>query len=338
MTSVGARVARTLALVVAVGTTMAIAWVGLGPGPGDIGAADVPPVDPRVCVGAEVMLTAPSRQCVLPQADAAYEPPLGEGDVRGPGAPVGYEPGDLESVITRLGSPGATTQVLVVGDSHVRHWVSVLQPYTEEGTEGRVHVTSIYYGGCSLSQLAPAFTLDGVPDVPRIERCERWKDDTRAWLAEHAGEYDLVIGGGSAYNQPYDEHSPAELRDAIVREWTPVAAQTKVAFVRDTPRWPEDPVECLEGAGDDGRDPRTCAIDLDAGMRWPRADPFVDAGAAMRVPVLDMTDLLCSESTQRCYAVVGGVRVMRDASHVTEEYLASAAPTLWARMQAFDLV
>lgn len=337
MTSLAARAAGPIALVLAVGVTAAIAWVALGPGRDD-SDADVAEVAPRTCVGAEVMLAAPSRQCVLPPADTAYEPPLGEGDVRGPGAPVGYEPGDLETVTTRFGSAGAQTRVLVVGDSHVRHWVSVLLPYTEEGTPGRVNVTSIYYGGCSLSQLAPAFELGGAPDLPRIERCEQWKDDARAYLSEHAGEYDLVIAGGSAYNQPFDDHSPAELRDAIVREWTPVAAQTQVAFVRDTPRWPDDPVECLERTGDDGRDPRTCAIDLDVGMRWPRADPFVAAGSAMRVPVLDMTDLLCSKSTQRCYAVAGGVRVMRDASHVTEDYLASAAPTLWARMQAFDLV
>lgn len=337
-TSATTRRLGAVAFGLAVVATLVIAGASLGLGRGDTGATARQPVEPRTCVGAEVMLPAPSRSCVLPDADVAYEPPLDEGDVRGPGAPVGYEPGDLESVMTRFGSGGATTRVLVVGDSHVRHWVSVLLPYTAPGTEGRVNVTSIYYGGCSLSRLAPAFTLGGAPDVPRIELCERWKDDTRAYLADHAGEYDLVIAGGSAYNQPHDDYSRAELRDAVVREWTPVSAQTQVAFVRDTPRWPDDPRECLREAGDAGRDPRTCAIDLDVGMRWPDADPFVDAGSAMRVPVLDMTDLLCSESTERCYAVAGGVRVMRDESHVTEEYLASAAPVLWARMRAFDLV
>ena len=63
--------------------------------------------------------------------------------------------------------------------------------------------------------------------------------------------------------------------------------------------------------------------------RWVPEDPLVAAARELddpRITAVDLTDLICSAT--QCPAVVGGVLVYFDSSHLTATYSRTLAPFL----------
>ncbi|WP_280525834.1 SGNH hydrolase domain-containing protein, partial [Cellulomonas uda] len=97
-----------------------------------------------------------------------------------------------------------------------------------------------------------------------------------------------------------------------------------VAVLGDTPWVGIDVPECVA----QHRDTWTteCSPDSAAPERRSSLAQQQAAADALGVPLLDVTDLLCPD--QQCPAVIGGVLVWRDVSHVTASYARTLEPEL----------
>ncbi|WP_454301940.1 SGNH hydrolase domain-containing protein [Salana multivorans] len=106
-----------------------------------------------------------------------------------------------------------------------------------------------------------------------------------------------------------------------------VAGGIDVAAIRDTPRFTENMPECVAAA----QDPRQCGRPRTE--VYAPVDPVVSATSLLKqLYPIDVADLFCGE--RWCPAVVGGVLVYRDASHVTETYAATLTMPLRDRLDA----
>ena len=103
-----------------------------------------------------------------------------------------------------------------------------------------------------------------------------------------------------------------------------LSAAFAVAVLGDRPWVGVDVPECVA----QHRDTWTteCSPDSAAPERRSSLAQQQAAADALGVPLLDVTDLLCPD--QQCPAVIGGVLVWRDVSHVTASYARTLEPEL----------
>jgi hypothetical protein len=84
-----------------------------------------------------------------------------------------------------------------------------------------------------------------------------------------------------------------------------------LVVIRDTPRMPFDPPECLAAGG-------SCEAPISAAMT--DSDPIVLAATSAKagLQLLDMTRFFCNE--ELCYSLADNVLMWRDYHHVTATY------------------
>ncbi len=224
-----------------------------------------------------------------------------------------------------FGDPTGTVEVAVVGNSHAAQWLAPLEDIAERrGWK----ITTMLAHNC-----AAAATVQDFDTAEQTQGCQDWVTQTGERVS--AGSYDLVITSNRISVLP-DGESYGSSRPAftagyadVLRRWR--APKRAVVGIVDTP-WPAatvgDVPDCL--AGTDDAD--TCAGTRSA---WVPADPLPDAVRTVddaNVQAVDLTDHLCEQ--QRCPAVVGGVVVYSDGSHLTTTYARTLAPYLDTRLTA----
>ncbi len=204
--------------------------------------------------------------------------------------------------------------VVLVGDSHAR---ALLPALDELASQGKISVTGQIKGSCS-------WTRDPIkhPDQVRVDSCEAWKAKLEPWLVEQAPSTDLIITTGYArFNSGTHEEQVASMQAA----WKPLAdLGVHIVAVRDNPRLAKDPLDCL--ARIDTVEPESCASrEKDV---LDTFDAFqATAGTVPGSTLLDLTDFYCRDGT--CPAVIGGVTVYRDISHLTVTYAKTLAPYVY---------
>ncbi|MBA2560541.1 MAG: hypothetical protein H0V07_11780 [Propionibacteriales bacterium] len=137
------------------------------------------------------------------------------------------------------------------------------------------------------------------------------------------------LTGGTSY--PPETHSwwVSGYRDYL-SVWA--SAGIPVLVIRDTPV----PRETISSIPDclaiHGNDATSCSGPRG---RWVQPDPLAEAATSLansRVGVVDLTDLFCDNS--QCFAVVGGVVVYFDGSHLTATFARTVAPVLAPYLEA----
>ena len=142
----------------------------------------------------------------------------------------------------------------------------------------------------------------------------------------------------SATQMPVDAPAGA-VRDAATRAglvdaWTQAAGdELPVIAIRDNPVPRRDVLACVSrmtGPTDGSCDnPRSEALAQTDSSR-EAVTAFTAAGG--RATSIDLTDYYCTDTV--CPAIIGGVLVYRDTSHVTNTWAKSLAPYLGERMVA----
>ena len=219
-----------------------------------------------------------------------------------------------------FGDPHGAVSIALVGNSHAGHWL----PALERVAKGKGwKVTTFLASECTANRAAVAW------DAERKQRgCLSW---ARKVLDQtSSGEFDLVVtserNGRAAAGKTYDDSYPAWLAGyrKVVAGW--VRARTNVLVIHDT----ATPGATLKSVPDcvAQHEDRLLAC---AGprTRWVPRDPLVqaaqEAGVAS-VSTVDLNDHLCDGAT--CPAVIGGVTVYSDASHMTKTFATTLAPYL----------
>ena len=213
----------------------------------------------------------------------------------------------LDAALQICGEPAAdpTFRVVAVGDSHVEQLLPALRPVIDER---RGELVTMLRGACPFSTTSDTVAGD--------TGCLAWN---RAAMAEiQAMRPALVVTLASR-----DARSAAteETPEGFVDAWRDLdRAGVPVLAVRDNPRLPFSPTDCVDAR----------PADL-AGCAAPRAQlvatepPWARAGPLpSNVGLLDLSDAYCTEVA--CPAVIGNVLVHLDTNHVSATFGGTLAP------------
>jgi hypothetical protein len=272
--------------------------------------AEVASDAPR-CFGAASMAPGPS--CDNPKLDGLLVPDttaIKRDNANYPGC----ESTDRATDTCTFGDASDTSlpHVLVIGDSHAR---AVLPPFVTMAEQGRIYLTAQVKGGCTWS-------TNPHPNGDRAisEDCYQWRDSVKTWLAAHADDIDVIVTGALAHPRPAT--GPQEQVAGFAETWRTMTDRgIPVVAVRDNPYQPSDTNDCL--ARQSTITSSSCALPRD--KAFPNYDPLIAATKQVEGSrLLDLTSYYCSDAS--CPAVIGGVNVYRDRSHISKTYMTTMTP------------
>ena len=222
-----------------------------------------------------------------------------------------------------FGDAGASTTVVLFGDSHAAQWFPALERLAIERHWRLVSLTK--------SACTPAWVTIWNTDMKRTyTECDDWRALALERVA--AERPDLVIiasshpypsvGSGGPAASDGGEALAAGLGETLDRV-APLA--TRVALIGDTPKFDIDPPDCLSAHLDQVlacSEPRANMVDV----TWLQTETKIaqEHGAAF----VDPTNWACP--TDPCPAVVGRYLVYRDQHHLATPYVTA----LWDRLAA----
>lgn len=218
-------------------------------------------------------------------------------------------PLDLEAITCTIHEPADPTQtVLIVGGSHEVQWEPALKVMAE-----------VYdWKLVQIGKAACRLTLeDGSAE------CRAWsRDALDAALAVQA-DMALVVTTDVRFGKP-ERVLPGQ-----VDMWQRLSeAGTTVVGVRDNPRFPHDPVTCVE---EEGPDSASCPA-ARAEMYDPTSPVQGYPGVPSSMVQLDLTDAICGPVV--CEPVIGNVLVYMDDDHVNASYVRTMVPVIEERLRA----
>ena len=224
-----------------------------------------------------------------------------------------------------FGDPPArgVPHVLLIGDSHARTMAVALM---QLAADHRLTLDTAWAGGCDWATGKPPIATKAIADI-----CLNLRKNLTPFLRTHARDYDLVVTTSYVALQ---KGPTAQRVTDVLNAWRPVLDQgVPVVAIRDNPTpglaAKADPNHCLATvAAADAND--KCSLSRSGNLdRW--FDTY--RAATKREPrsiYLDLTKYYCRGNV--CPAVIGGVNVYRDNSHLTVTYAKSLAPFLFEEL------
>ena len=217
--------------------------------------------------------------------------------------------------------------VALVGDSKIGQWFPAIQRMAEE------HDWRLVTHMRARCPWTATRTVVSEGDTSPYDLCHSWGEQVLERL--QAAPPDVLLTSdrpsvGIPGHPQADARSHAAIADGMVTYWRAMEdLGTQVVAIRETPEMGANIPDCISGL-------RASITDCDRPRDNALTDtpPTVVATQAMdgRVPLVDMTDLLCGDGT--CSPVIGDVLVYRDKHHLTNTYVMTLAPYLEQRLAA----
>jgi peptidoglycan/LPS O-acetylase OafA/YrhL len=317
-------VAGAASIVVAVGAVAAGAIV-LGPTTTLVAADEVASLDGELPAG---RLAGPVPDVLTPSLEQAYyDVPNGYRD----GCHLDYA--TVEPPTCSYGPPGATTPVLLLGDSHAQQWLPALQGLAAERGWRLRAVTK------SACPMVDATVWNG-PLKRAYRECDAWRERALRLIDEEQPEL-VLIASADMYDVLDEQDRPlkdgaggsaaaAAAWDAGLASYLGRAADhaSRVVVLADTPRVGYDPAECLatKAAVED------CDVSRERMVDEAYAAREAAAAASAGVAVVSATEWLCEDAG--CPLVRGPYLVYRDAHHLTATFAAQLGSRVGAAIDA----
>lgn len=221
-----------------------------------------------------------------------------------------------------------STKVALVGNSHAGHWQPALMALAKKNNWS---ITTYLISQCAPSDTRQQFDTKEVSD-----RCH----DYGKWVLGQTahGQYDLIITSNRESVLPEGETdwNKGEKVDqagfhSYLQKWS--AGGTPIVVIHDLP-YPGNTMQnvpdCL--AEHSGQNDKCSGTPTS----WKWHYPYTAAAAGVKgVHTIDLTNFFCTATT--CPAVIGGVTVYFDASHMTATYARTLAPYLEQKLDALGL-
>jgi peptidoglycan/LPS O-acetylase OafA/YrhL len=217
--------------------------------------------------------------------------------------------------------------VMVIGDSHARHWKPA---FAQVARERGVRLVLRWRSVCTAFDIRTV-KVDG---SGRDLGCEAYRLQTAALIDElqpdavvtaNSDDYGLlVIDGDTPIDQPTRNalwrSAYRDFVEAMQRDGIPIGS------VVDTPRMPSNPLDCVAAKGVEA-----CAAP--AAQARDVGKDYSDAERSVRdevggVAVLDINPVLCDD--QVCPVVLGGTYVYTDLDHLYEPFVLQQVPAVEA--------
>lgn len=246
--------------------------------------------------------------------------------IRTPGKQC-YRPGTSQTTVNRgctFGTRAAgRPHVILVGDSHGR---ALLPAFIAMAEQGHISLEAQVRAACS-------WTRSGLkhPDKSRVKPCRAYRKNLSRWLVGQAPRTDLIVTTG--YTRQIAGSRSSQIK-AMRATWKPLIARgVRIVAISDNPRLSGDPQVCLKKHGvKKGR--KKCGVSTRSGYV---RDPFVLTARSTRGAVaIDTRSIFCRKG--HCPAVIGGVNVYRDNTHLTRTYASTMTPLLVQRFRAARLI
>ncbi|PYY32078.1 hypothetical protein DEI89_14295 [Curtobacterium sp. MCBD17_030] len=262
-------------------------------------------------------------------ADPCTDPRLSDVRVPAPAAagtddanrPACWSNTTPDLAVCRLGpATGYTKHIAAIGDSHNNALISAYAAIARE-RNWRIDVAG--HIGCYLTTAEQQ-----APSDAYTASCNGWKQAALAWVRDHPDLDALVVTHAATKSPvivPAGSTNDATVVDGLVGAWRNATdAGVPVIAIRDNPVAGNDTLDCL------GRmtGPTTDVCDSPRAAALAAFDGSAEAVARLghRAALVDLTDRYCTATT--CPAVVGGVVVHRDPTHLTATFARTLAPSL----------
>jgi hypothetical protein len=204
-----------------------------------------------------------------------------------------------------------------VGNSHAAQYLAPLRAWAERDN---FRLVTFLIPKCFATAERIHFAEPGMTD-----RCFSWGE----WVREQVDTLspDLIVTSERTYRRPATKSSEpdaARWERGYAEYLTPwVERGRRILVVRDNPVPRERVPDCLQ------RNPTrysVCAGDRD---KWLAPDPLVEAALSLksdRIRIADLSHYYCND--EQCPAVIGGMLVYRDGSHLSATWIRAFAPLL----------
>jgi hypothetical protein len=206
----------------------------------------------------------------------------------------------------------ARATLALIGDSHAQHWRGALEVVAQAL---RLRGLSITRSGCPFNRHPAKLDRQAL-----TLNCQRWNSQTRRWLSRHPEVHAIVTSAraGTRFTG-----------DAIAgyrATWHGLPGTVRhIIVIRDTPHIVRPQAGCVDRVlrandriGFRCAQPR--ALDLPADQEAQAARRSRDP----RVRLVDLSPQMCSK--RMCPAVIGGVLVRKDGSHLTRLFSTTLGP------------
>nr|WP_276511551.1 acyltransferase family protein [Curtobacterium pusillum] len=285
------------------------------------------------CFGAAAEISAP-KPCVDERLADVRVPAPSAAKQDDPNRPACWS-GKFQTCVLGEES-GYSKRLIVIGDSHSN---TLLAAYDDIGRKNGWRIDLAGTGGCYLTT-----AQQDALNESSLATCNRWKQLAIQYVERHRDEADALVVAHSTTQMPVTApEGPARdaaTRAGLVDAWQQAAGdRLPVIAIRDNPVPRRDVVACvsrMSGPTDSSCDqPRAAALgQTDSSAEAVEA--FNAAGG--RSALVDLTPYYCTNTT--CPAVIGGVLVYRDTSHITGTWAKTLEPyldqQLRARLASFD--
>lgn len=278
------------------------------------------------CLGAASM--DPDRECVNPALrDVVVPHPADALSDRTDHQACVAAPSETTFRMCTIGPErGYDLHLAAVGDSHNRTLAPAYE-WMAEQYNWRIDV--IGRAGCYWT--TAELDHEGRSASQRAN-CERWKSDLAERLGR-PGAFDAVITTHATADTlepwPNTTYEQTAVRGMAQAWQTQTPSDVPVIAVLDNPQAREANTPCVERFGT--TDPDRCAAPREWALRTydgtAEAVDLVD-----KASLIDMSDFYCDSTT--CPAVIGGVMVNRDRTHLTATYVRTLAPYMGREIAA----
>ncbi len=216
-----------------------------------------------------------------------------------------------------FGDREGKVSIALLGNSHAGHWLPALQ---EIANQKHWKITTFLASECTPTTTPVDWDTDA-----KQSGCLKWAKTVQQQIVD--GDFDLVVdsnrNGHPAVGQTTQQSQSSwqvGYRDYLN---TFDRAGVNVLVIQDNPFPGHSIPDCIAENPDQ--------LDSCAGKRsdWLPRDPLVAAAKELhspRISTIDLTDYFCRG--QDCPAVIGGVIVYFDGSHITKTYARTLAPYL----------
>lgn len=199
-----------------------------------------------------------------------------------------------------FGVPTSGVTIALVGGSHSRHWLPALEAIAAEHD---IRIVTFLKATCRFQ--LPADTAS----------CTHWNEQVIDILLSDPPDAVFTTATVAALDR--EEYVP----DGFLTQWRSLsAAGIPVLGIRDNPRFPFDPPECVAARG-----PDACQLARDAVLAPVNPADAIDGRPDTVFPI-DLTAWLCHPEV--CPVVAGNLLIYRDDDHLTATYAAALAPYL----------
>lgn len=220
------------------------------------------------------------------------------------------------------GNPDASKTIVLMGDSHAQHWSGALDVMAQDQGWRWILLTK------------PSCRFGGESET-RGEECGAFNRAAGKYVLDHQPDGVITLGTFTAAGEDEAGRSAAE-QEVVVPDYVAgirplLDAGIPVVSLRDTPRLPSSPPECVDRYGAGADRCASPASELLAAVN-PLEELAASGELGKNFSTMDMSEVLCPDSL--CRPVIGNVLVYLDQSHLTSTYARSAGAEFEKRFLA----